>query len=163
VRYVMVLLAVLLIGCQESKQDVKPSTEEQQLNAKFEQTNKIIEQYANWVIAMGERLKKPQSGYMYRSGDACFFWDLGPQGRAYMLKRKISKREILIGYRDNPKSDIPSSCCDALPYTDAQEERVERLDQKWEQWERLETKRNEYDSLNKLKERLQKLVPKETE
>lgn len=163
-RYMMMLLAVLLIGCREDVQTVKPSTAEQQLNAQFEQTNKILEQYANWVLAIGERLAKPQSGYMYGSGQDCFFWDLGLRGRAYMLKMKNgSRREILIGYRDKPGEDPPSSCCDYLPYADTQESRVENLFQKWYEWARLEARHREHDSLNKMKERLERLMPKEAE
>ena len=161
-KYIALLLAIFLIGCQGDSQG--GSQEERQLDVKFEQVNKVIEQYAGWVIAMGEKMEKPRSGIMYGSGDSCFFWDLGPHGRAYILKNmNDSRRQIYIGYRESSKNDIPDSCCDLLPYTDSQKERVDRLYQKWEQWEALEAKRSKYDNLNKLKERLQRLIPKETE
>jgi len=78
-------------------------------------------------------------------------------------ERVAWQRQIYIGYRESPKNDIPDSCCDLLPYADTQKESIERLYQKWEQWEALEAKRNKYDNLNKLKEHLQRLIPKETE
>lgn len=133
---------------------VTVTKEERQLNDKIENVNKTIEEYVNWIIAMGEKLEKPELGLMVDT--FCFLWELGPDGRACMIREELgSHPRIMIGYKN--------ICCDYIPYTEAQKERVKGLYARWQYWIELENKRKEYDDKNALKNRLQRVIPKETE
>jgi hypothetical protein len=137
--------------------------EEQQLNDKIENVNKTIEEYVNWIIAMGEKLEKPEPGLM--ADTFCFLWELGPNARACMIREGYPHPHpprIMIGYKNLSSSTI-LNCCDYIPYTEAQKERVKRLYARWQYWIELENKRKEYDGKNALKNRLQRVIPKETE
>jgi hypothetical protein len=161
-KVILLICMALFLGCQTSapkivrKEESQITQKERQLDEKIAKIDKAIGAYISWVIAMGEKLEVPKTDWM--NNRACFVWELGPHGQACLDRHS---RAIMVGYR--PKGGKITDCCDQLPLDNNQAQRVRALYERWEHEEELLRKQNDYNDKNAMKNRLQRLVPKEAE